>query len=170
LTQSSGARTTIQGFGVAHDRQNQIFKTFPTWSLPLGRGEQVRDTADVGKGIIASYGRVLGDRTTLYKYLNPHLVAYATTTTSNSAASVYVVDSTSGAIVYESHLDGIDTDAAVRLELTENWLVYSYAEKAISGKASRGHRLVSVELFEGLVPDVRTDRYVFFAEALRCRP
>ncbi|PPR00992.1 hypothetical protein CVT24_000285 [Panaeolus cyanescens] len=47
----------------------------PTWSLTLPPNEHVQALVpSLVKGPIASIGKVLGDRRTLYKYLNPRLV------------------------------------------------------------------------------------------------
>ena len=47
---------------------------------------------------VHSVGRVLGDRSVLYKYLNPNLIAFATVTedTAKPAISLYVIDGVTG--------------------------------------------------------------------------
>lgn len=150
------AQTTIQGYAFASSAPN-AFSAYPTWTLPLTADEFVVDVAELQQGVIAAYGRVLGDRTTLYKYLNPHLVAYATVSKHSGDGAVYVIDTTSGAVVHEASIPDVDLRTGIQVNLAENWLVYSYAEKEVSGKSSRGQRLVSTELFEGAFPDERTN-------------
>jgi hypothetical protein len=151
----------VRGYAVA-TKEGPEFSVYPTWVLPLAADEAIVDVADLQQGNIAAYGRVLGDRTTLYKYLNPHLVVYATITEKAGHGTIYVVDSTSGAVVHETTLPGIDPKVEIQVKLAENWLVHAYAEKEEPGKTSRGQRLVSTELFEGAFPDERSNRYVMF--------
>ena len=52
----------------------------PTWSLPLDADEVLEAQAFHSPyERVTSIGRVLGNRSVLYKYLNPHLLAIATT-------------------------------------------------------------------------------------------
>ena len=155
-TETKLAHTSIRGFAIASPEHNAFF-TYPTWALPLADDEAIVNVAELQQGVVAAYGRVLGDRTTLYKYLNPHLVAFATVSKSKGAGAVYVVDTTSGAIVHEARIPDVDVRTGIQIILAENWLVYSYAENEVPGKSSRGQRIVSTELFEGAFPDERTD-------------
>lgn len=136
-------------------------KVSPTWRIALQPHEHVSQQVALQSGPIASYGRVLGDRSTLYKYLNPHLVAYSTVFTDGSGqASVNVVDSVSGTIIYQTLIDNVDVSRGVPLVLAENWLTYAYTENASIKKGTAGHRLVSVEFFEGEKEDDRRNRCV----------
>lgn len=146
----------LRGQGFANSSTG--FVSYSTWTLPLGPGEHISHKAENRNAMIASYGRVLGDRTTLYKYLNPHLVACTTINLHASSGTVFVVDSVSGNIVYRAVLDGINTARGVPVVLDENALIYSYAEKDEPARKGKGQRLVTVELFEGLEPNERTDR------------
>jgi hypothetical protein len=153
------AQISVRGYAISSSAsENNVFSAYPTWTLPLSADETIVDVAELQQGVIAAYGRVLGDRTTLYKYLNPHLVAYATVSKHEGAGTIYIIDTTSGAIVHEASIPDVDVRTGIQVNLAENWLVYSYAEKEISGKSSRGQRLVSTELFEGAFPDERTNR------------
>ena len=91
----------------------------------MSADEHVLATAKQVNGKIASVGRVLPDRSTLRKYLNPHLLAVATN------RGVYLIDSITGLLVWNGD------QPATSIALSENWLVYS-----------SGHDLVSVELYE----------------------
>ena len=97
-------------------------------------------------GKIASVGRVLGDRSTLYKYINPHLFAFATLDAGTSSSTVYVLDAINGGLLWTATHEGeVDTSVPISLTVTENWLVYAFAEK---GSHGRHTRIVSTELFE----------------------
>lgn len=139
----------------------------PTWQLSLQPHEHVNQRAAVQGGPIASYGRVLGDRTTLYKYLNPHLIAYSTIFTDGSGqASVNVVDSVSGSIIYQTLMDNVDISHGVPIALAENWLTFAYTETATE-KGAVGYRLVSVELFEGEKENDKQNRWVGYTSIRR---
>ncbi|CAE6483430.1 unnamed protein product [Rhizoctonia solani] len=98
---------------------------------------------------IASYGKVLGDRTTLYKYLNPNVAAVLA-----PDCAVRVVDLVSGAIVFDSGALAAPC-APPKVAFTENWLVYAHE---VAGNATdKGTRVVSVELYEGERNDDKTN-------------
>ncbi|KAG8768084.1 hypothetical protein FRC12_005774, partial [Ceratobasidium sp. 428] len=97
---------------------------------------------------IASYGRVLGDRTTLYKYLSPHAAVVLA-----PDCAVRVVDLVSGTIVFDSGALGGEGSACEvpKVVFAENWLVYAYESSGNS--TDKGTQVVSVELYEGTGKD-----------------
>lgn len=150
----------LSGYAFASAETGMSPKAYPTWQLPLQAHEDIIGYASQQGGPIASYGRVLGDRTTLYKYLNPHLVAYSTYLDDESnQASVVILDSVSGSIVYQTLIENVDIGKGIPVVLAENWMVFTYTEKSPTGKGGSGSRLVSVELFEG-VEDEKRQRWV----------
>lgn len=99
---------------------------------------------------MASLGRILGNRSTLYKYLNPHLFLLTTLSTSTQSASFYLIDAVSGNTVwYTTHTGEVDPHAGMAAALTENWLVYSFRDSKSDGKPTK---IVSVELYEDWEP------------------
>ena len=110
---------------------------------------------------VASLGKVLGNRTTLYKYLNPNLMAVVTgsPTAVVPKCSLYLIDGAKGTILYHVALPAA-AGCDVKVALTENWLVYQYYDSDASGvQSTKGHRVVSVELYEGSGVDQKTRRY-----------
>ncbi|CAE6434911.1 unnamed protein product [Rhizoctonia solani] len=98
---------------------------------------------------IASYGKVLGDRTTLYKYINPNAAAVIA-----PDCAVRVVDLVSGAIVFDSG-SLLAPCEPPKVTFTENWLVYAHE---VGGNATdKGTKVVSVELYEGERNDDKTN-------------
>jgi len=102
---------------------------------------------------VASIGRVLGDRSVMYKYLNRHLLAITTVNPSLSTASVYLLDAVSGFILHSATHSGVDTSQHIAVTVSENWLVYTYfgdddVVAATSGGAAKGYHLVVSELYE----------------------
>lgn len=166
----------------------------PVWSLSLSENEEITGLVSPithGTSQVASYGKVLANRTTLYKYLNPHMsivltavhggpveMTSADTETGTGTGSggpgcgVYIVDTVKGSVLYHASLPapGGREKCDVKAALSENWLVYHYydPEEAAVDEA-RGWKMVSVELYEGDV-DEKTKRFVFdplFVEYVR---
>jgi ER membrane protein complex subunit 1 len=138
-------------------------QAYETWKLTLPPGEEIQAVippANPG-GPIASVGRVLGNRTTLYKYLNPHLVVVLTQpiaeTETPGKCGLRVVDNVKGTIVYSVVLPKGEGKCEVRPVLSENWLVYHYwdpgSESQGAGETAKGWRMVSIELYEGSVDE-----------------
>lgn len=132
---------------------------FVTWASSFSSGEKILSIIPRPSGPVASLGKVLGNRTTFYKYLNPHL--FAVTTVSPTTCGVYVLDATKGNIVYHTSITASQGKGSCDLHATfvENWLVYVYWDEEYQwvGQA-KGPRLVTVELYEGSMPDDKTKR------------
>lgn len=134
---------------------------YPTWSFALPSGEAIQHVLSPSRGPVASIGKVLGNRTTLYKYLNPRLLTVLTTSTSVSppTCGLYLVDSAKGTIVYRATVPSASGVCDVQASFTENWLVYHYFDEDFAGVGqSKGYRMVTVELYEGRQADDKTRR------------
>ncbi|KAG6916080.1 hypothetical protein DXG01_008554 [Tephrocybe rancida] len=153
----------------AHDGERG-FVAHATWTLGLPPDEVVKTMIPQTQGPVASLGKVLGNRTTLYKYLNPRLFVLLTAPAPATAAAnrgrncgLYVVDGVKGSVVYQASLPALSIENAgkeacdVKAMLVENWLVYHYydPEWADAG-LSKGWKVVSVELYEGTGLDEKT--------------
>lgn len=129
------------------------------WSFQPGAGQKVtKIVARPSHDPVASIGRVLGDRTVLYKYLNPNIILVTTVSEEASKASFYLLDSVSGDVLHSSSHEGVDTTQPITSALTENWFVYSLWSDISSTAAlpsSKGYQLVVSELFESAVPNDR---------------
>lgn len=135
-----------QGVSSVH-KSKQVW----TWSVPAGE-EVVQVVQAPSKDAIASFGRVLGDRSTLYKYLNPHAQLVVTAARANNQAHLYLIDTVTGSMLYELQLDEVDAAQPVRAHVVENWVTATYAVRnADEGMATR---IVTVELYEQ--PDAPT--------------
>ncbi|KAG0637948.1 hypothetical protein HOY80DRAFT_1049643 [Tuber brumale] len=106
---------------------------------------------------IASIGKVLSDRSVMYKYINKNLITIIATDLSHSSASIYILESVSGAILYSAIHVGVDTSKSIAATMSENWLVYSYFGAGdVNGKpTAQGYHLVVSELFESRLPNYR---------------
>ncbi|CAB1335856.1 unnamed protein product, partial [Coregonus sp. 'balchen'] len=91
-------------------------------------------------------GRVMGDRSVLYKYLNPNLLAVVTESTDahpeRAFVGVFLVDGVTGRIIHEA----VQRKARgpVHFVHSENWVVYEYWNTK-----SRRNEFSVLELFEG---------------------
>lgn len=132
--------STLEGY-VTSAPSGKSFVSLPTWSIGMTQGETLHSVTPISSGPISSYGRVAGDKSTLYKYLNPHLQVVVTLQHEQQRANVFVVDSVTGKKVYESHIDSVITAKGVKVAMSENWLVFTWTEK-------EGGRIGSVELYE----------------------
>jgi hypothetical protein len=136
---------------------------YPTWTSSLAAGEVIQSLIPPARGPIASIGKVLGNRTTLYKYLNPHLFVALTASHSvtPSSCGIYVIDGVKGTIIYSATLPSHSGMCDMQASLRENWLVYHYFDREFAGVGStKGYRMVTVELYEGTRVDDKTKRYV----------
>jgi len=128
------------------------FSAYQTWSLSVPNNELIHSIIRPTRGPIASLGKVLGDRTTLYKYLNPHLFAVTTASkpSPNAVCSVYLVDGSKGSVIYHASVTSAKSPCSIEAVLTENWLVYGYYDEDFAGNhQTKGYRIVSVEAYEG---------------------
>ena len=96
-----------------------------TFNLTLGPSEQLKSVATQSCSVIANIGRVLHDRSVLYKYLNPHLVAIATTKLEpHPSVSVILLDSVTGNIYFRGVYPG--GHGTPKLVLCENSVVVGF--------------------------------------------
>ena len=130
------------------------------WTFQPANGQRVTSVvARPAHDPVASIGRVLGDRTVLYKYLNPNIVLVTAVSDTSSTASFYLLDSVSGSILYSTTHEGVDTTQPISSVLTENWFAYSLWSDVLSTTApltaSKGYQIVISELYESAIPNDR---------------
>ncbi|KAK4703822.1 ER membrane protein complex subunit 1, partial [Phenoliferia sp. Uapishka_3] len=125
----------------------QVFKgrAETIWTFTPPASEELHLVVPQQMGAVASLGRVLGNRTTLLKYLNPHLAAVVTLSPPTSTAILYFLDTASGSVVHKLNLLDVDTESDVKVVLQDNWLLASYKVKGVPGGLTK---VVSVELYQ----------------------
>ncbi|KAF8809912.1 DUF1620-domain-containing protein [Phlegmacium glaucopus] len=160
----TGGRVIVLGHQVSIDDSSRGFKPvgYPTWSLSLPADEEVQTLLPAAaRGPVASIGKVLGNRTTLYKYLNPRLFTVLTASPTRSICGIYIVDSMKGTVVYHAEVKSSSSGGCeVKTALTENWFVYHYYEGEVgdgTARGAKGYRMVSVEFYEGQKEDEKTE-------------
>ncbi|KDQ54694.1 hypothetical protein JAAARDRAFT_182191 [Jaapia argillacea MUCL 33604] len=144
-------------------RDLEKFVAYPTWrkSFPMDETIQSVVKRQGREWPVASLGKVRGDRTTMYKYLNPNL--FVVLTQGKGRCGIYVVDGAKGSLVYEASVEAREGQGcAVKATFVENWLVYEYFDgrseaRGLDGKEqTKGPRVVSVEFYEGAGVDDKT--------------
>lgn len=101
--------------------------------------------------VVHSQGRVLGDRSVLYKYVNPNLVVVTaegeepplpSQKAPSNFLNIYLIDFISGNIVF--HATHRRVRGPVHVVHSENWVVYNfYSQK------NRRNEMVVLEMYEG---------------------
>lgn len=162
FTKTSGRpiHDTLIGYNAELSAHSPLANGKPAWSLALGPSETIQYTFKPPKDSVASLGKVLADRKTLYKYLNPHVVGVVTRSKSEGSQSVYLVDGVTGVILHHA---SVQATGKLLATMTENWLVYAYEAYGSEGSAAadraKGQHIVSVELYEGWARNDKTRRY-----------
>ncbi|KAL1919740.1 uncharacterized protein VTP21DRAFT_1671 [Calcarisporiella thermophila] len=155
---------SIRGYRVRDaDKSAGSYTTELVWSLKLAKDERIVALGEKpAHDKLASLGRVLGDRSVLYKYQNPHLHAVATLDEQNTLR-IYLVDIVSGRVLHQA-VHPMAGRHPVHIVQCENWVVYHFWSDGAEG-AERGYTTVVLELFESNSPDERiaSDNFTSFA-------
>lgn len=163
-------RQRILGHKIGHSIDGRRPLAYATWTFTLPDGEYVQALApQASQGPIASLGKVLGNRTTLYKYLNPRLFTALTAIPTTAMCGIYVMDAAKGTVVYHAEVKATLKGCEIKSTLVENWLVYHYYEGEVAGGTvggTKGYRMVSVEFYEGKQADEKTERCLFLVIAV----
>ena len=113
---------------------------------------------------VASIGKVLGDRKVLYKYLNPNLLLISAINPTSFSASIYLLDSISGQILYTTKHYGVDVDKPIAMAFTQNWFSYSlFSDPSIPIATSaddalplpKSYQLIVSEIYESPIANDR---------------
>ncbi|KAH8102954.1 hypothetical protein BXZ70DRAFT_889895 [Cristinia sonorae] len=163
LRSSAGTSRTLTGHKINPVKEfTGKHVAYPTWTSAFPSNEEIRAIVTrPSSSPVASFGKVLGNRTTLYKYLNPNALVVLTGTTTAAkvkSCSVYVIDASKGSILYHSVIPPLlSGECDVKAVFTENWLVYHYYDSETGpGDQTKSHRIVSVEFYEGNKGDDKT--------------
>ncbi|KAH6594274.1 hypothetical protein BASA50_006745 [Batrachochytrium salamandrivorans] len=161
---------SMQGHSVQMRQEGHTsYKLKSTWNLQFPNGESLNALSDrQAKGnSVASFGRVLGDRTVLYKYLGPNLIGVATLRRDDDQSMTtffYIIDTVAGSIHYRTAHHGagpVTSDLpSIHILQSENWFVYTvwnHGQEAVSEKVWNG---LSSETVASSAPssDKKTDK------------
>ncbi|XP_077998701.1 ER membrane protein complex subunit 1-like [Glandiceps talaboti] len=136
---------SLTGYAIMEGDVDQLVAT-TVWNVQLP-GDQVITNVVAKRPTehVHSQGRVLGDRSVLYKYLNPNLVTIATEgvdTAGKAFLNIYLIDAVTGNMIFSAtHKKAV---GPVHIIHSENWIVYEYWNSR-----HRRHEISVLELFEG---------------------
>lgn len=116
----------VQGHAVRRT-STALLQVVPTWRWALRAGEEIVSLLDAPADAVASAGRVVGDRSVLYKYLNPHARVVTTYTAADEAADVYVLDTVTGALAFHLRVPHVAIAEGLHTTWAENWITVQYA-------------------------------------------
>ncbi|XP_058792034.1 ER membrane protein complex subunit 1 isoform X2 [Phymastichus coffea] len=131
----------LSGYSLAYSNSQNLV-AHKVWELVFSPKTQ-RITHVASKNPIErvhSQGRVLSDRSVLYKYINPNLVAVVTK--GIDTLNLYLLDVVSGSMIFS--IVHKRTKGPVHIVHSENWVVYSYFNDK-----SRRTEIATLELYEG---------------------
>lgn len=109
--------------------ENGIYESIEAWTVNIPPGEVISSTSKASfKENVYSATRILGDRTSLEKYLNKNLLAVATvknaTKPADSAVNLYLIDSITGNIVFQTY--HLQCYGPVSIAMAANSVIYHY--------------------------------------------
>ncbi|KAH9994736.1 hypothetical protein F4779DRAFT_607936 [Xylariaceae sp. FL0662B] len=139
--------------GVTFETKGEQAVEVPAWTFSPATGQKIVETASRSKhDPIASIGRVLGDRSVKYKYLNPNTLVVAAIDERASELSVYLLDTVSGQVLTSSTYEGVDPTKAVNCVVAENWFLCSfygqYQLRDSQTQSLKGYHVVVSDLYE----------------------
>ncbi|CAG8693541.1 7769_t:CDS:10, partial [Dentiscutata erythropus] len=156
LSEGIGGKS-LNGYNVVVDKISQPFSINRLWKFSFPEGNTIVAIGHKpNHEKIASLGRVLGDRSVLYKYLNPNIVAVATLSPSSSL-DFYLIDIIKGSILYHAAHENVGPSHPVQIIQVENTIVYHFWSEGIE----KGYNVVVCDLYESEKPDERFDNSNF---------
>lgn len=125
------------------------------WTFGRGNGYHISNVvARPAHDPVSSVGKVLGDRSVLYKYLSGNLVLITSITT--DSFTIDLLDSITGTILHSANHQNVDTRIPIPSTISENWFTYSFfGNSHHTTSLTKSHQLVIVELYESSLPNDR---------------
>ncbi|KAI0600638.1 hypothetical protein F4775DRAFT_590195 [Biscogniauxia sp. FL1348] len=147
-------RTSDGGIkGVNFEPKGELAIEIPTWIFTPPAGQKIVHIASRAKhDPIASIGRVLGDRSVKYKYLNPNTIVVAAISEQENLLTVYLLDTVSGQVLTSATYEGVDSSKDITCALAENWFMCSffgqYQLRDDPAQSLKGYQVVVTDLYE----------------------
>ncbi len=124
--------------------KGQIDKV-PVWSFASSGAKILHLIAKPIEEVVHSQGRVMADRSVLFKYINPNLafiISEGQDSSGKNFVNIYLLDLVTGRILFSANHKRVQ--GPYHAVHSENWVVYTYFNEK-----SRRAELGSLELFEG---------------------
>jgi len=137
-------RMGIHGHRLVINEDNSIEKV-PIWSFSSAGAKIIHMLAKPTEEVVHSQGRVMADRSVLFKYINPNLafvLAEGQDSSGKGFMNIYLLDLVTGRIIFSANHRRVQ--GPYHVVHSENWVVYTYYNEK-----SRRAELGSLELFEG---------------------
>ncbi|KAK3363318.1 hypothetical protein B0T25DRAFT_36755 [Lasiosphaeria hispida] len=139
--------------GVVFTANGTTSRGSTSWTFSLPQDQRVVNIATrPSHDPIASIGRVLGDRTVKYKYLNPNTIVVAAADDKTSAFTTYLLDTVSGQVLSASKYEGVDTEKPIECAVAENWFVCTffgqYTLRDNLAQSLKGYQVAISDLYE----------------------
>lgn len=116
------------------------------WTIrPKSSAKIIQAIARPSNDPVASIGKVLGDRSVLYKYVSPNIALL--TALSSSTLTVYLINAVTGTVLYTTTHEGVLTDLPTPSVMSENWFAYSFTTRDAS-TSGLYTQLIITELYE----------------------
>jgi hypothetical protein len=147
-----GPNGELQGVIFVEDGEDAHEAT--SWTFTPPKGQQIVSIATrQSHDTVASIGRVLGDRTVKYKYLNPNTLVAAALDAPARALTIYLLDTVSGQILTSARHDGVDRTKPIECAMAENWFVCTFfgqhaLRDGAAGQSLKGYQVVVTDLYE----------------------
>lgn len=155
LPQIHGKGKFVRATGNSIEMMDKLMDETGLWtfSVPIGYQIAAVSTPEVSH-VIASIGRVLGNRSVLYKYLTGSFITVAATDDSTSTLGIWVLDAETGFLLHhELHLHVV-TARPIKLMQAENWFVCHYW----TASDTNAYQITVTELYQGLENTHNTDK------------
>ncbi|XP_050691412.1 ER membrane protein complex subunit 1-like [Eriocheir sinensis] len=137
--------STLTGYTLRFSKPGMLTLS-EIWTVSLGGGPITGVHGKLVSEKVHSPGRVLADRSVLYKYVNPNLAVVTTQGydhINKNTMNLYLIDTVTGAVIESvSHKK---VSGPLHIVHSENWVVYT-----LFNDKYRRFEVTSLELFEGL--------------------
>jgi len=90
---------------------------------------------------VASIGKVLGDRSVLYKYVSPNIALL--TAMSATTLTVYLIEAVTGTVLHTTTHQGVLVDQPIPAVVSENWFAYSFTSQDVVNSGPLTQLIVS---------------------------
>lgn len=149
--------------GVFGHIQRGNSKLQDTWTLHVSESEEIVSFSAKQSNPIISCGKILGNRTVLYKYMYPNLASYAVLNKETHKLYINVIDTVTGGVLYtQVHNDKVALDSLINMVFGENWVIYTY----FSLESIPEQKIAVIELYDSITPDKRISNPLIEYDAL----
>ncbi|KAG1651303.1 ER membrane protein complex subunit 1 [Nymphon striatum] len=145
----------IYGYGFHHSTQSEIIAT-KLWTIAFPTKLQKITHVVTKRSIerVHSQGRVMGDRSVLYKYLNPNLAVVITEgidISSKPYISLYLIDGVTGNIIHSVIHRRVH--GPVHVVHSENWIVSTRTTKKVIREMNMAEKSIEIARDRGLATE-----------------